>query len=86
VSVNIEADATWRFSGQCGVCLCFSIFHESVLDDDHYAPNVGLWIERAWEHHDALSTALETHRPAGFTSTYEDGTTDPDTLFWKPGI
>ena len=83
-SVNIESNATWRFSGQSGVCLSFSIFHESVLDDDACAPNVGLWIDRAWEHHDALCAVLETHRPPGFTSTYDDGTTDPDTPFWKP--
>ena len=83
-SVNIESNATWRFSGQPGVCLYFSIFRESVLGDDNYAPNVGLWIDRAWEHHDALCAVLETHRPPGFTSTYEDGTTDPDTPFWKP--
>ena len=83
-SVNIESNATWRFSGQPGVCLCFSIFRESVLDDDGYAPNVALWIDRAWEHHDALCALLETHRPPGFTSMYEDGTTDPDTPFWKP--
>src|ERR1035441_1933970 len=83
-SVNIESNATWRFSGQSGVCLSFSIFHESVLDDDACAPNVGLWIDRAWEHRDALCAVLETHRPPGFTSTYDDGATDPDTPFWKP--
>jgi DNA polymerase III epsilon subunit-like protein len=83
-SVNIESNAAWRFSGQPGVCLYFSIFQESILDDDRYTPNVGLSIDTAWEHHDALCARLEAHRPTGFTSTYEDGTTDPEIPFWKP--
>ena len=84
VSLNIEHNAAWRFRGEAGVCIYFSIFHESVLDDDCHAPNVGLSIDVAWEHHDALCALLEKHRPPGFTSTYEDGTTDPETPFWKP--
>jgi DNA polymerase III epsilon subunit-like protein len=83
-SLNIESNAAWMFRGEAAVCLYLSIFLESVLDDDRYAPNVGLSIDPAWEHHDALCALLEKHRPPGFTSTYEDGTTDPETPFWKP--
>ena len=62
-SVNIESDATWRFSGQSGVCLYFSIFQESVLDDDGYAPNVGLCIDSAWEE---LARVVAFERAGGF--------------------
>lgn len=82
--VNIESNAAWRFSGKPGVCLSFTIFHDSILRGDEYSPNVCLWIDKTWEHHEALRAHLETHRPPGFTSTYEDGTTDPESLFWKP--
>jgi DNA polymerase III epsilon subunit-like protein len=83
-SVNIEHDASWTFGGQHAVCLYFSVFPESVFDDD-YAPNVGLWISGDWEHCDALRAVLQTRgRPPGFVSTYSDGTTDPDCPFWKP--
>jgi hypothetical protein len=81
--VNIESDATWTFDGQPGVCLYFAVFPESGYDDDRPA-NVGLYVNPDWKHHDALSAALETHRPAGFTSTYKDGRTDPECPFWKP--
>lgn len=82
-TVNIESNANWRFAGKPGICLYFTVFHESIFDDD-YAPNVGLWISQDWEHHDGLCALLETHRPPGFTSTYEDGTTEPENPFWKP--
>jgi hypothetical protein len=83
-AVNIEPDASWTFGGQHAVCLYFSVSPESVFDDD-FAPNVGLWINADWEHCEGLRAILQRHgRPAGFVSTYSDGTTDPDCPFWKP--
>lgn len=82
-SVTILPDASWTFDGQRAVGLCFTIFSESVYDDD-CAPNVSLWINSDWEHAEDLRALLQTTgRPAGFTSTNSDGTTDPDCPFWK---
>jgi hypothetical protein len=84
--VSIYPDISWTLAGQPAASLYFSAFPESVLDDDYYAPNVGLEINPDWEDRDALIAILRAQGlPPGFVSTYDsDGTTDPDCPFWKP--
>lgn len=80
-SVNIEANASWTHNGERAVCLGFTVFPDYF--DDYSHPNVGLWVNSEWPHHDAFYAFIAQHCPDRFVSTDSDANPDPEYPFWR---